>query len=105
MSIYLYEKLEEDIVSGDGTIILEANQSCWHNQLIVSRGTATAGTLTIKYKVGGKTFALKDQYGVAITMALTADPEPIRFDGLIDAVVIEQSGNNGTFNALLLGSQ
>lgn len=23
------------------------------------------------------------------------DPEPIRFDGMIDAVIIEQSGNNG----------
>lgn len=102
---YLYEKKLEGQTSADGTITLEANQSCWHNQLIVSRGTATAGTLTIKYKTGGKTFALKDQYGAAITMALTADPDPIRFDGLIDAVVIEQSGNDGTFNALLLGSQ
>lgn len=105
MSAYLYEKLESGIVSGTGTVTLEANQSCWHNQLIISRGTATAGTLTIKYKVGGKTFSLKDQYGTAITMDLTADPDPIRFDGLIDAVIIEQSGNNGTFNALLLGSQ
>lgn len=105
MSAYLYEKLESGITSAAGTVMLEANQSCWHNQLIISRGTATAGTLTIKYKVGGKTFSLKDQYGEAITMALTADPDPIRFDGLIDAVIIEQSGNNGTFNALLLGSQ
>lgn len=105
MTAYLYEKVQTGIVTGTGTVTLEANQSCWHNQLIVSRGTATAGTLTIKYKTGGKIFALKDQYGAAITMALTADPEPIRFDGLIDAVIIEQSGNNGTFDALLLGSQ
>ncbi len=105
MTAYLYENAQTAIVTGTGTVTLEANQSCWHNQLIISRGTATAGTLTIKYKVGGKVFAMKDQYGVAVTMALTADPEPIRFDGLIDAVIIEQSGNNGTFDALLLGSQ
>ena len=100
---YLYEKREAGIVSGTGTVTLEADQACWHNQLIISRGTATAGTLTISYKLGGKTFAMKDQYGVAVTMALTADPEPIRFDGMIDAVIIAQSENNGTFAALLIG--
>jgi len=100
---YLYEKREAGIVSGTDTVILEADQACWHNQLIISRGTATAGTLTISYKLGGKTFTMKDQYGVAVTMSLTADPEPIRFDGMIDAVIIAQSGNNGTFDALLIG--
>lgn len=100
---YLYEKKLEAQTSASGTITLEADQACWHNQLIISRGTATAGTLTISYKLGGKTFAMKDQYGVAVTMSLTADPEPIRFDGMIDAVIIAQSGNNGTFDALLIG--
>lgn len=100
---YLYEKSRTGVVSGDGTILLEADQACWHNQLIISRGTATAGTLTISYKLGGKTFAMKDQYGTAITMSLASDPEPIRFDGMVDAVIIAQSGSNGTFNALLIG--
>ena len=100
---YLYEKQLTGLVQADSPVTLEADQACWHNQFIISRGTATAGTLTISYKLGGKTFAMKDQYGVAVTMALTANPEPIRFDGMIDAVIIAQSGNNGTFDALLIG--
>lgn len=99
----LFEDSLTGVTSADGTVSLNAKRSAWHNQLIVSRGTATAGTLTIKYTLGGKTFNLKDQYGNNITMALTADPEPIRFDGMVDTVVIEQAGNNGTFDALLIG--
>lgn len=100
---YLYEKKLEAQTSTSGTITLEADQACWHNQFIVSRGTASAGTLTIKYKLGGKIFAMKDPYGSAITMSLASDPEPIRFDGMVDAVVIEQSGVNGTFSVQLIG--
>ena len=100
---YLYEKQRLGIVQADSPVTLESDQACWHNQLIISRGTATAGTLTISYKLGGKTFALKDQYAVAVTMSLTEDPEPIRFDGMVDAIIITQSGNNGTFDALLIG--
>ena len=101
---YLYEKSLTGQTSASGTITLEGDQACWHNQLIVSCGTATAGTLTIKYKIGGKTFSMKDQYGTAITMSLVgASPDPIRFDGMIDAVVIEQTGVNGTFDLLLIG--
>lgn len=100
---YLYEKKLEAQTSASGTITLESDQACWHNQFIVSRGTATDGTLTIKYKLGGKIFAMKDQYDVAITMSLTTDPAPIRFDGMVDAVVIEQTGVNGTFDVQLIG--
>lgn len=100
---YLYEKSQTGIVSGDNTVTLVVKRDCWHNQLIIARGTATAGTLTIKYSLGGKIFNLKDQFGVNVTMDLSADPSPIMFDGMIDAVVIEQTGNNGTFDALYIG--
>ena len=33
---YLYEKREAGIASGTGTVTLEADQACWHNQLIIT---------------------------------------------------------------------
>lgn len=105
MSIILNETEYLGVVSGDGTKTLVSNRTCWHNQLIVKAGTATAGTLTISYTVGGATFALKDSGGTAVTVDLSAATAPILFDGLVDSVIVAQSGVNGTFDITLLGSQ
>lgn len=105
MSIILTQDKADAVVSGDGTKTLVAGRQCWKNQLVVTRGTATAGTLTIKYTIASKTLSLKDAAAAAITVDLAADPDPVVFEGLVDAVVVEQTGVNGTFNLLLLGSQ
>lgn len=105
MSIILKQDEALDVVSGDGTKTLNAGRTCWRNQLVVTRGTATAGTLSIKYTIMGKTLVLKDDADAAITVDLASDPDPIIFDGLVDSVVVEQTGVNGTFSLLLVGSQ
>ena len=102
---YTYANTKDYSNATASPIVHEADQGCWHNVLAVARGTATAGTLTISYKLAGKTFALKDQYGTQVTMSLASDPDPIRFDGMVDAIVIAHTGINagGTFTATLLG--
>jgi len=75
----------------------------WHNQLILARGTVTAGTATIKYNVAGKSFVLKDAYGTAVAINFASAPEPIKFDGLVDGVTVEYTGTNGSFEVILVG--
>jgi hypothetical protein len=99
----LFEVSQTGITSATGTVTLDAKRSTWYNQLVISRGNATTGTLTLKYTVNGTTFTLKDAEGDAITLSLATQPDPVKFEGLIDTLVIEQADNNGTFSALLVG--
>lgn len=105
MSLHLFQASKTGVASTDGTVTVKVGQSCWHNMVSIVRGTATAGTLTLKYQVFGKTYNVKDSTGSNITFDLSSDPDPIVFDGLAYAIVIDQSGVNGTFDIQYAGSQ
>lgn len=102
---YAFDNTKTYSSATSSPITHESDQGCWHNVLAVARGTATQGTLTFSFKLAGKTYPLKDQYGTQVTMSLAFEPDPIRFDGMVDAIIIAHTGINtgGTFTVALLG--
>ena len=99
----LFEASRNGITSSTGTVTLDTKRSTWFNQIVVNKGTATTGTLTLKYTLGGVTSNIVDSEGDNVTLSLSSQPSPVKFEGLADSIVIEQSENNGTFSVLFVG--
>ncbi len=103
MVITRYSKVDGSTAAGSVPLTYGTDSSPWHNQLAITRGTATAGTCTISYVVASVTHVLKDSNGVPLSISLATAPEPIQFDGLIDSIVVNYSGVNGSFKVSLVG--
>lgn len=75
----------------------------WHNQIVISRQSATTGTLTFTYTLFGEEYVLKDAAGLPVTRDLSSLPDPICFDGLVASVIVTYSGINAGFSVSFLG--